>query len=415
MRPGEHDGRMLTITHTKQAYASYCAGLIPQREYKDIVRAACPSTGACPFMGTANTMCCIAEVLGLSLPGNAALAAECEAWKNMAKTAGETIVRLTRENIRPLDLVSKDSFENATRFVMATGGSTNAFLHLPAIAGEAGIKIGLDFFDEMSRTTPLISTIFPSHETRTMVDFERAGGVQAVLKAMSPLLNLEAKTVTGCIGEAIKDAPPPDGTTIRPLEYPFYPEGATAVLRGNLAEVGAIVKYSAVAADMMEFSGPARVYESEQEGWRALLNDEITPGDVVIIRYEGPKGSPGMPHLETFMAAVKGKGLDTKVALITDGRFSGATGGLAIGHVCPEAYDGGAIALAREGDIIHISISKRSLILDVCERELQRRRASWKRVEKPCSGWLRLYRENTGSAAEGASTFASPESSSHGN
>ena len=239
-----------------------------------------------------------------------------------------------------------------------------------------------------------------------MVDFAAAGGVSTVLREMRSLLHTDVETVVGPLKDVLDRAGPAGaGDAIRPFADPFAPEGGTAVLRGNLAPEGAIVKYAAVAPEMQVFEGPARVYESESEGWQALLRDEIHPGDVVVIRYEGPRGSPGMPHLETFMAAIAGKNLDASVALVTDGRFSGATGGPAIGHVCPEAYDGGTIALIRDGDRILIDIPGRRLALDVREDELDRRRASWRPVEKPSYGWLRLYRDQTSSAALGGTVF----------
>ena len=270
-------------------------------------------------------------------------------------------------------------------------------------------EINLDLLDRLSRSTPLLSTIYPSHKTRTMVDFAAAGGVQTVLREMRSLLHEDVSTIAGPLKSLLDAAAPAGkGDAIRSLDDPFHPEGGIAVLRGNLAPDGATVKFSAVAPEMQVFEGPAKVYESEVEGWEALLRDEIRAGDVVVIRYEGPRGSPGMPHLETFMAAVIGKGLDESVALITDGRFSGATGGPAIGHVCPEAYDGGPIALVCNGDIIRVNIPERRLALDVPEDELARRKAAWKPVEKPSFGWLRLYRDQTSSAASGATVFGLP-------
>jgi dihydroxy-acid dehydratase len=318
-------------------------------------------------------------------------------------------VRLVHEDIRPRDLVDGHALENAARYVLASAGSTNAFLHLPTIAAEVGLEINLDLLDRLSRSTPLLSTIYPSHKTRTMVDFAAAGGVQTVLREMRSLLHEDVSTIAGPLKSLLDAAAPAGkGDAIRSLDDPFHPEGGIAVLRGNLAPDGATVKFSAVAPEMQVFDGPAKVYESEVEGWEALLRDEIRAGDVVVIRYEGPRGSPGMPHLETFMAAVIGKGLDESVALITDGRFSGATGGPAIGHVCPEAYDGGPIALVCNGDIIRVNIPERRLVLDVPEDELARRKAAWKPVEKPSFGWLRLYRDQTSSAASGATVFGLP-------
>ncbi|HQE06202.1 MAG TPA: dihydroxy-acid dehydratase [Tepidanaerobacteraceae bacterium] len=407
MAPGEYKGKMITLTHTKQAYAAYVAGDISKEDYKSIVKNACPTPGACPFMGTANTMCATAEILGLTPHGNASVKSQTASWRQMAIEAARKIVELVTEEVRPLDVIRYENFENAVRYMMATGGSTNSILHIPAMARQAGIDITPELFDRISREVPVISTIYPNHPTYTMVDFSNAGGLGAVLAELAEegLINTDARGMFGTIADKIALSQNLNRDVIRPVSEPIYEQGGLAVLSGNIATESAIVKFSAVEREAWQFTGPAKVYDSQDDAWNAILRDEIVPGDVVVIRYEGPKGSPGMPHMETFMAAVLGKGLGTKIALVSDGRFSGATGGLAIGHVSPEAYEGGNIALIKKGDIIHIDIEKRILMADVSDEEFKERKKAWKPVEKPAAGWLKLYRKNTTSAHKGATVY----------
>lgn len=407
MAPGEYKGKMITLTHTKQAYAAYVAGDISKEDYKSIVKNACPTPGACPFMGTANTMCATAEILGLTPHGNASVKSQTASWRQMAIEAARKIVELVTEEVRPLDVIRYENFENAVRYMMATGGSTNSILHIPAMARQAGIDITPELFDRISREVPVISTIYPNHPTYTMVDFSNAGGFGAVLAELAEegLINTDARGMFGTIADKIALSQNLNRDVIRPVSEPIYEQGGLAVLSGNIATESAIVKFSAVEREAWQFTGPAKVYDSQDDAWNAILRDEIVPGDVVVIRYEGPKGSPGMPHMETFMAAVLGKGLGTKIALVSDGRFSGATGGLAIGHVSPEAYEGGNIALIKNGDIIHIDIEKRILMADVSDEEFKERKKAWKPVEKPAAGWLKLYRKNTTSAHKGATVY----------
>lgn len=407
MAPGDHNGKMITLTHTKQGYAAYVAGDITKEEYKDIVRNACPTPGACPFMGTANTMCATAEILGLSPHGNASVKSQTPKWRQMAVVAARKIMELVKKEIRPLDIIKKENFENVVRYMMATGGSTNSILHIPAIARQAGFNITPEFFDKISRQIPVISTIYPNHPTYTMAEFSEAGGLGAVLGelAKADLIDTNAKGMFGTIADKIALSQNLNKDVIRPVTNPIHEQGGLAVLAGNIATDSAIVKFSAVEKAAWQFTGPVKVYDSQDDAWHAILRDEIVPGDVVVIRYEGPKGSPGMPHMETFMAAVLGKGLGTKIALVSDGRFSGATGGLAVGHVSPEAYEGGNIALIQNGDIVHIDIEKRTLTVDVTDEEFKERKKGWKPVEKPATGWLKLYRKNTTSAHQGATVF----------
>ena len=411
MLPGSHKGKMLTLTHTKQAYAAYVQGSIRRDEYKAIVKNACPTPGVCPFMGTANTMCALAEILGFSPDGNACVRAESDQWKAMAKDAGRKVMELVEKEIRPLDIVTEASFLNVIRYVMATGGSTNTLLHLPAIAQQAGFEITPETFDTISREIPLISTIYPNHPAYTMEDFSKAGGLSAVLAELAGagLLDLSAKGAFGGMKEKVIAAKNTDTDVIHTVDDPISSQGGLAVLHGNIGTKSAILKFSAVDKSVMSFKGKARVYDSQDESWEAILKDEITAGDVVVIRYEGPKGAPGMPHLETFMAAVRGKGLGTRIALITDGRFSGATGGMAIGHVTPEAYEGGNIALIRDGDFIEIDIENRTMNVHVSKEEFSERRKAFRPVEKPSGGWLELYKKCTNSAHEGATIYGRQE------
>ena len=407
MPPGHCKGKMITLTHTKQAYAAWQAGQIDRETYKETVRNACPSPGVCPFMGTANTMCAMAEVLGFTPDGNATVKALSPKWKEMAGEAGKKIVELVEKEVRPSEVVSLESFKNVIRYVMATGGSTNTLLHLPAVAAQAGYTITPELFDEISREVPLISAIYPNHPSDTMEDFSKAGGVSAVLKELDRAGKIDRNTsgMFESMSEKIQKAENRNPDQIHTVEMPILDQGGLAVLHGNIGTQSAILKFSAVDPEVQRFEGRAKVYDSQDDGWRAILRDEIQRGDVVVIRYEGPKGAPGMPHLETFMAAVLGKGLGKEIALITDGRFSGATGGIAIGHVSPEAYEGGNIALIENGDWIRIDIMERKLILDVSEEELAGRRKNLVKVEKKAGGYLELYRRNTNSAHEGATMY----------
>lgn len=401
------DGRMITLTHTKQAYAAYVEGSITREEYKDVVRNACPTPGACPFMGTANTMCAMAEVLGFTPPDNASCRSQTPKWHELARQAARQVMHAWREEIRPRDILSQSSFENVVRYMMATGGSTNSMLHIPALARQAHFDITPETFDAISREVPVLSTIYPNHPTYTMEDFEAAGGLGAVIKELAAAgkVDTEAKGMFGTLGEKAARACNKNPDVIHPVSDPIHEQGGLAVLHGNIGTDSAIVKFSAVDPAAWKFSGPAKCYDSQDDAWHAILKDEIVAGDVVIIRYEGPKGSPGMPHMETFMAAVLGKGLGTQIALVSDGRFSGATGGLAIGHVAPEAYEGGNLALIRNGDMVYIDIENRTLTVDVSDEELAARKAAWKPVIKPATGWLQLYRRQCTSAHRGATVY----------
>ena len=407
MAAGHYKGRMLTLTHTKQAYAAYIAGDLSREDYKGIVRNACPTPGACPFMGTANTMSSMAEILGLSPHGNGSTRSQSEKWHELAREAARQVMEGWKAGVRPRDIINQSSFENVVRYMMATGGSTNSVLHIPAIARQMGCDITPETFDKISKEVPLISTIYPNHPTYTMEEFDAAGGLPAVVKELAAAgkIDVNAKGMFGTIADKAAMAENKNPEVIHHVSDPINPEGGLAVLHGNIGTDSAIVKFSAVDPEAWKFSGPAKCYDSQDEAWHAILRDEIVAGDVVIIRYEGPKGSPGMPHMETFMAAVLGKGLGKNLALVSDGRFSGATGGLAIGHVSPEAYEGGPLALLRDGDMIHIDIEARTLTADVSDEEFARRRKEWVRVNKPATGWLQLYRKHCTSAHRGATVY----------
>ena len=325
----------------------------------------------------------------------------------MARDAAKTIMEAWERNIRPRDFITKETFENVIRYMMATGGSTNSLMHVPAAARQMDIDITPETFDLISREVPVLSIIYPNHPSYTMEEFDAAGGLPAVVKELidGGRLNPQTPGLFGCLAEKAACIIDVDHSVIRPVSDPIHEQGGLAVLNGNLGTDSAVVKFSAVSPDVWKFSGPARCYDSQDDAWEAILKDEIKPGDVVVIRYEGPKGSPGMPHMETFMAAVLGKKMGTKIALVSDGRFSGATGGLAIGHVSPEAYEGGPIALICNGDRISIDIKARSLFLHVSEEELAERKKTWKRVSKPATGWLQLYRRHCTSAHRGATVF----------
>ncbi len=402
MVPGDFHGEMVTISATKEKYPQLLEGRLTQADYDHLVDTACPGVGACPFMGTANTMCALAETMGLSLPGNSTVSATDGRLLRLAREAGERAVALVRDGVTARHMINAHGIENAIRAQMAFGGSTNAIMHLIAIAREVGIPLALDDFDRLSRETPYLCRLFPSGRF-TLADFDTAGGLSALLREMLPLLHGDQPTVTGStVAENVAGAARKRPEVIATLEKPLDREGGLAVLRGNLAPEGAVVKHAAVKPDMLRHRGPAMVFNSEAEGWQALLDGRIQPGSVVVIRYEGPCGSPGMPHLETFMASLCGKKLDDSVALITDGRFSGATKGPAVGHVSPEAYMGGPLAAVQDGDVIAVDIPARTLTLELDEMEIARRLAIVQHPQKPAPGWLGVYRRLATSASDGA-------------
>jgi len=371
-------------------------------EYEDY---SCPGCGSCSGMFTANSMNCLTEVLGMGLPGNGTIPAVYAERIRLAKTAGMRVMELVEKDIKPSDILTPKAFENALTVDMALGCSTNSILHLPAIANEAGVEINLDIVNEISGRVPNLCKLAPAGHHHIQ-DLYAAGGVQAVMKELSKkeLLNLDLITVTGkTVGENISKAKVIDNDVIRDIENPYSTTGGIAVLRGNLAPDGAVVKRSAVAQEMLVHKGPARVFDSEEEVIDAIYNGRIQKGDVVIIRYEGPKGGPGMREMLSPTSAIAGMGLDKDVALITDGRFSGATRGASIGHVSPEAMEGGNIALVKEGDIINIDIPKGKLVMEVSDEELMQRKKEWVAPKpKITKGYLGRYAKLVTSASTGA-------------
>jgi len=403
MASGRVGEREVMTSDVKEGMGKLKANIISEDEFQAIESHACPGPGACNFMGTASTMNCVTETLGLTLPTCATLPSLHPDRRELCLACGRQIIQLVKQNLTACRMLTRESLENAIRIVMALGGSTNAALHLPAIAHEAGISLGLDVFDDLSRKTPLIGRFRPA-SPYTVNDLHQAGGIPAVLNILSPLLHLDLPTVTG---ETLRDraarARPMRPEVLHPLESPLAAEGGLAILRGNLAPDGAVVKQSGVVAGMLRHKGPARVFECEEELENSLETAKIMPGDVLVIRNEGPRGGPGMRELSIPAAMLTGMGLNDSVAIITDGRFSGATRGPCIGHVAPEAFVGGSIALVRDGDQIEIDIPNRRLELLVPEEELARRRAEWHpRTPSITKGFLEIYSRIVSQANEGA-------------
>ncbi len=399
------DGRRTCLSHMFEAVGAYHAGTLDEAGVEDYTENACPSCGSCSGMYTANSMNCLTEAIGMALRGNGTIPAPYSARLRLAKQAGMQVMELLRKNIRPRDIMTAEAFHNAEVIDMALGCSTNTMLHLPAIAHEAGVEINLDMVNECNAKTPNLCHLAPAGDT-FMEDLERAGGVYAVMKELTKkgLLNTDLITCTGkTIAENLEGVENLDPEIIRPIENPYMATGGIAVLRGNLAPDGCVVKQSAVAPEMLHHQGPARVFDSEEAAIETIYAGKIQPGDVVVIRYEGPKGGPGMREMLNPTSAICGMGLGESVALITDGRFSGATRGAAIGHVCPEAAMGGNIALVEEGDLIAIDIPGHKVDLLVSDEELAARRAKWVCPEpKVKTGYLARYAKMVAPACEGA-------------
>ncbi len=406
MLPGKDAaGEGASLTQVFEAVGAYSAGKMSKQQLYALEKSACPGCGSCSGMFTANSMNCLCEALGMALRGNGTIAAVSGARIRLAKEAGMQLMKLLDLNLRPLDIMTHTAFQNALALDMAVGCSTNSVLHLPAIANECGIGLSLDIVDAISKRTPNLCRLAPASRVH-MCDLEDAGGIYAVLNELykNGLFDGSAKCVYGTpIGEAIGDAQILDETIIRKVANPFSPEGGIAVLLGNIAPGGSVVKQSAVAPEMMVHKGPARVFDSEDDAINAIYGGKINDGDVVVIRYEGPAGGPGMREMLSPTAALAGMGMDKTVALITDGRFSGATRGAAIGHVSPEAQTGGVIAVINEGDMISIDIPNRSLMLDVEDKEVEKRLSGLKAKEpRVKSGWLYRYARLVSSADKGA-------------
>ncbi len=405
--PGTYQGRDITIQDVFEAVGAHAKGSMTDDQLLAVERAACPTAGSCAGMYTANTMAAAAEALGMSLPGAASPPAVDYRREVLARESGVALTRLLEEGIRPRDIMTREAFENAIAVVMALAGSTNAVLHLLAIAREARVDLSLDDFDRLSRNVPHLVDVRPAGRF-VMSDLDRVGGVPVIMQELltAGLLHGDALTVTGrTIAQNLSQAtpPPPDGTVVHALDSPIHPTGGTAILYGSLAPEGSVMKIA--GAETLTFTGTARPFDSEQEAFEALTSGRIKAGDVIAIRYEGPRGSPGMPEMLAVTAAVAGAGLGKDVALITDGRFSGATKGISVGHISPEALSGGPIALLRDGDRIEIDAENRRIDVLVDEADLATRRAEWKpRAPRYESGALAKYARLVSSASRGAVT-----------
>ena len=405
MLAGRMGDKQTCLSSMFEAVGAFHAGKMSQEEVEEFANNACPTCGSCSGMYTANSMNCVTEALGMALRGNGTIPAVMSARIRLAKLSGMKIMELYEKNLRPRDIMTGAAFHNAEIVDMALGCSTNTMLHIPAIAHEAGIELSLDMANEFSARTPNLCHLAPAGETY-MEDLDRAGGVHAVMAQLcrKGLLDTSVMTCTGkTLGENLEGVKNLDESVIRPIDKPYSQTGGIAVLKGNLAPEGCVVKQSAVAPEMMRHQGPARVFECEDEAISAIIAGRIVPGDVVVIRYEGPKGGPGMREMLNPTSAICGMGLGESVALITDGRFSGATRGASIGHVAPEAALGGNIALVREGDQIAIDIPACKIELLVSDTELEKRRAAWVCPEpKVKTGYLARYAKQVTSAAKGA-------------
>jgi dihydroxy-acid dehydratase len=386
-----------------EAVGMVAAGKMKAEELEELEELACPGCGSCAGMFTANTMNCLTEALGMGLPGNGTIPAVDARRLQLAQKAGQQVMKLLADNIRPRDIITREAIHNAFSVDMALGGSTNSVLHLMAIAHEAGVEFPLAKVNEISQRTPHLSRLRPSGEYH-VEDLDRAGGIAAVMKELEGLLNLKAKTVSGkTVAGVIADAHNRDKEVIRPIAHAHSPIGGIAVLFGNLAPDGAVVKRAAVAEEMMFHQGTARVFDSEEEATKAIMNKRIKSGEVIVIRYEGPKGGPGMREMLTPTSILSGMGLDKEVALITDGRFSGATRGAAIGHVSPEAASRGPIAVLKDGDIIKIDIAHNRLDVELSDKEIDERLSKLAEFKpRVTSGYLRRYAERVSSASTGA-------------
>ena len=405
MLAGHVKGHKTSLSSMFEAVGSYAAGTMSEEDVYEYECKACPTCGSCSGMYTANSMNCLTEVLGMGLQGNGTIPAVYSERIKLAKHAGMQVMEMLKKNIRPRDIMTEAAFRNALTMDMALGCSTNSMLHLPAIAHEAGVELNVDIANEISAKTPNLCHLAPAGPTY-MEDLNEAGGIYAVMKEISKkgLLNLDCITVTGkTVGENIKDATNKNPEVIRPVENPYSETGGIAVLKGNLAPDSGVVKRSAVVPEMMVHEGPARVFDCEEDAIEAIKGGKIVAGDVVVIRYEGPKGGPGMREMLNPTSAIAGMGLGSSVALITDGRFSGASRGASIGHVSPEAAVGGPIALVEEGDIIKIDIPANKLELAVSDEELAKRRAKWQpRQPKITTGYLARYAAMVTSGNRGA-------------
>ncbi|MFQ4638876.1 dihydroxy-acid dehydratase [Clostridioides difficile] len=405
MLPGKKNGKVYDFNSAMEGVGACKDGTVSEEELEALAMNSCPGCGSCSGLFTANSMNCLTEALGMGIPYNGTAASHSGERKRIAKYAGMYVMELLKNDIKPRDILTIDTFKNAIAVDMAMAGSTNTVLHLPAIAYESGIELNLNFFDEISEKTPCLTKLSPSGKHH-IEDLHMAGGIPAIMNELSKIngINLDCKTVTGkTIGENIRNCEIENEEVIHTLKNPYSNQGGLAILKGNLALNGAVVKKSAVAEEMLVHEGPARVFNSEEEAVNAIFGKKINKGDVIVIRYEGPKGGPGMKEMLSPTSAVAGMGLDKHVALLTDGRFSGATRGASIGHISPEAMEGGLIGLVEEGDIISINIPDKKLELKVDEVEIENRKLKFKPLEpKIKHGYLSRYAKLVTSANTGA-------------
>ncbi|MBZ9690148.1 dihydroxy-acid dehydratase [Clostridium botulinum] len=405
MLAGKYKGKDISLTTMFEAVGAYENGTMDEKELFDLEECACPTCGSCSGMFTANSMNCLCEVLGIALPGNGTIPAVFSERIRLAKKAGMAVMDMLKNDIKPRDIINERSIMNALKADMALGCSTNSVLHITAIANEAKVNMNLDIINDLSSKTPDLCKLAPASNIH-IENLYSAGGITAIMNELSKkdILDLDCITVTGKTqGENIKGVTVKDYEVIRPIDNPYSENGGIAILRGNLAPDGAVVKRAAVLPEMLVHEGPAIVFNSEEEANEAIFNKKINPGDVIVIRYEGPKGGPGMREMLQATAAIAGMGLDDSVALITDGRFSGATRGASIGHVSPEAASGGMIGLIEDGDIISIDINNAKLEVKLSDEEIQRRKLKFKPIEpKVKEGYLARYAKLVSSASEGA-------------
>ncbi|MCB2228623.1 MAG: dihydroxy-acid dehydratase [Desulfarculaceae bacterium] len=399
----QFDGRPADITALPEGVGMLTAGRMTQEEFDELENSVMPTCGSCSFLGTANSMCCAAEGLGMSLPGSATIPAVYSARLASAQAAGRRIVAMVDEGPTAREIINRAGLENAVRLGLAMGGSTNMVLHMLAVAYEAGVEMGVEVFEEFSKTTPHLAKIYPSAPPN-VPDFHAAGGVPAVMRELLPLLNADNPTVSGkTVRENVQNAKKNGSEIIRSMDDPWSAQGGLAVLRGNLAPDSAVTKPAAIDPAMHLFTGTARVFNCEEDANQAILAQKIKPGDVVVIRYEGPKGGPGMPEMALAMKMLYGQGLAKQTALVTDGRFSGTNNGCFVGHISPEAAEGGPLAAVRDGDRITVDIANRRVDVDLSEAEIAERLEGWQRPKpRITSGYLALYSRLTASAAQGA-------------
>lgn len=402
MAAGRYDNKNVDLISVYEAVGQHSAGKITEEVVDELERCACPGAGSCSGLFTANTMACVTETLGLSLPFCATTHAKDKANEEMAYETGKRIVEMIGEGLKISDIVTQESFNNAIAVDMALGGSSNTALHIPALSSEIkGTDVDLDLFDKISREVPHIALISPAGQD-TMMDLHKAGGIPGVLKRLSDKIDTSQMTVTGkTIAENIKDIEITDDEVIHTLENPVHADGGIAILKGNIAPDGSVVKKGAVSEDLMYLKGPAKVFVSEEDATEAIFNHEINEGDIIVITYEGPKGGPGMREMLNPTSAIAGMGIKN-VGLITDGRFSGGTRGPCIGHISPEAMAGGPIGAIRDGDIVEIDINNRTVNVELSDEEIASRLAENKKITKDVDGWLNLYQQLVSSADKGA-------------